>query len=159
MPVCWPQVVAKQRLTAKAFGEWIAEKRGERSHRALARPIRDLLRPTGVKAPASAIVKVEQGRVPNVPLLFGLSLVLKVPYEEMTYRLLTDLGMDLTQQRSEMHWRPKNQDAEDNADVLIHNLVVPEFTDDDRRMLELWKRLPSRTREKLREFLEVLQAA
>lgn len=75
--------------TSPNFGVWLELQRGTRSHEQIARRLRDLLKPVGLKVPASAIVKLEDGRVPNWPTLAALAVVYDVPIEEMTQRLLS----------------------------------------------------------------------
>jgi hypothetical protein len=86
--------VGKPTLVAKGFGHWLAHVRGRRSYEQIAGPVRDFLKPIDMKVHPSLLVKVEQGRVPNVLLLAALSRVLKVPVDEMFARLLDDLHLD-----------------------------------------------------------------
>lgn len=86
--------VGKPTLVAEGFGRWLAHVRGRRSYEQIAGPAREFLKPIDMKVHPSLLVKVEQGRVPNVLLLVALSRVLKVPLDEMCARLLDDLHLD-----------------------------------------------------------------
>lgn len=94
-PVFCPASVGKPTLVAKEFGRWLTELRRGRSYEAIAGRVRDLLSPIGMKVHPSAVLKIEQGRAPSVPLLWALSRVLKVPIDEMVRRLVNDLGVDV----------------------------------------------------------------
>lgn len=53
----------------------------------MANQIRDRVKDSGMKVPPSLIVKIEQGRIPNWPVLAALADVFKEPFDQLVARM------------------------------------------------------------------------
>lgn len=78
-------------VASPTFGEWLEKLRGQRSLEAIARKLRVFLAPTGLKVGPSLLFRVEQGRVPSWPMLFGLAAVYEIPVATMAIRLVREI--------------------------------------------------------------------
>lgn len=74
-------------LESPTFGAWLKKRRGKRSHAEVANQIRDRVKDSGLKVPPSLIVKIEQGRIPNWPVLAAIGEVFKEPFDQLVLRL------------------------------------------------------------------------
>lgn len=73
------------------FGKWLETCRGTRSLEAIGRQLRPLVAATGLKVSRSLILKLEQGQVPNWPLLAALAKIYKTPWQSVVSRLAQDV--------------------------------------------------------------------
>ncbi len=75
-------------VVAPNFGKWLQLRRGDdRSLEQIAKRVRPLVKAAGLKVDQSLIFKIEQGRVPNWPILMALASVYDISTEEMARRL------------------------------------------------------------------------
>lgn len=84
-------VPKRPQITAKRFGAWLERKRGGRSLERIARQVRPLVEPLGLKVGAPLLYKIEHGRVPQWPLVGALAKVYHVPMQELVARLIAGM--------------------------------------------------------------------
>lgn len=78
-------------IAAPKFGQWLEVLRGKRTLEQVARQIRPLVKPVGLKVDQSQIYKIEKGRVPSWPLLGALCRVYKVDIRRAVLQLIETL--------------------------------------------------------------------
>ena len=79
-------------VKAPKFGKYLAALRTkDRSHERIAQLVRPLVAPAGLKVAPSLILKYEQGRVPNWPMLAALARVYRQDLSDMVIRLARSL--------------------------------------------------------------------
>jgi transcriptional regulator with XRE-family HTH domain len=130
----------KPLLQTKGFGEWLTKAKHGRSHAEFAVPIRELLKPTGMRVNRSAIEKLENGRLPSVLMLYALSRVLHVPLEELTARVLSEVGL-----------------LAKGAVEFPHTPPPEPITAEMRGALEVWERLSPDVKAVLKAMTAKLQ--
>jgi hypothetical protein len=81
-------VPKRPQVRAPKFGEWLQLQRGDRSLEQIAGKVRRHVELAGLKVNRSLVQKIEQGRVPNWPLLAAFSRVYEVPITETVIRLI-----------------------------------------------------------------------
>lgn len=86
-----PTVPKRPQVRAPKFGSWLELRRGDRSFEQIAQKLRPLVDGVGLKVDRSAIKKLEQGRVPNWPMIGALSQVYDVPAMEVVRVLINAL--------------------------------------------------------------------
>lgn len=82
-------------VTAPKFGAWLKARREfppadqkPKSLEGLAKRLRPLVAASGLKVTTSTLTKFEQGRVPNWPMLFALSIAYEIPILQMVAQLV-----------------------------------------------------------------------
>lgn len=75
-------------VTAPKFGRWLELQRAGRSLEQIAIQVRPLVQQTGMKVSRSLILKLEQGRVPNWPMLGALCRVYGADIHEAVLQLV-----------------------------------------------------------------------
>lgn len=85
------KVGRRPNVTAPKFGRWLELQRGRRSLEAIAIQVRPLVARTGMKVSRSLILKLEQGQVPNWPMLAALSRVYDTDIRATVLQLLDAL--------------------------------------------------------------------
>jgi transcriptional regulator with XRE-family HTH domain len=75
-------------VKAPNFGAWLQLQRGDRSLEQVARAVRRLIEPTGLKVDQSQLSRIEAGRVPSWPILLALARVYKIDPAAMATELI-----------------------------------------------------------------------
>jgi hypothetical protein len=88
----WLGLPPRPRLTAPQFGSWLKQLWKGHSYEQVALKLRPHVEDAGLKVDRSSIKKLEQGRVPNWPMLYAISRAFNVPMEEITAQLTSALG-------------------------------------------------------------------
>lgn len=71
------------------FGAFVKRRRGDRSLQAIANQMNAI----GVERAQSSLFRYEEGRIPSVDVLRGLSFALRVPFEDLVDMVLDELGI------------------------------------------------------------------
>lgn len=86
--ILWAHVPKRPTLQAPAFGAWLESMRGEhRSHEQIAQQLRPYVADARLKVDRSSVKKLEEGRVPNWPMIYAISRVHKTPVPDVLLRL------------------------------------------------------------------------
>lgn len=89
---------ARPTVYAPEFGEWLKAKWAGRSYGEIAQQLRAYVKDAGLKVNRSSVQRLEQGRVPNWPMLYAIAKIVDAPFEEVTVRLAAAVrlnGQDL----------------------------------------------------------------
>jgi len=81
-------------LSAPEFGKWLVSQRRKRSHECIARLVRPLVEHAGLKVNRSQIVKFEEGRIPQWPMLYAFAVVYKETPAAIASRLFSAIEVD-----------------------------------------------------------------
>lgn len=84
-------VPKRPHIQAPGFGEWLRERRGERSMEQVAMQLRSHLGVVGMAIDRSLIKKMESGMVPNWPMLGAIAKTFDVPVASVILRVAGEL--------------------------------------------------------------------
>jgi transcriptional regulator with XRE-family HTH domain len=87
-------------LRTPLFGQWLAKQRGSKSLEKFAIPARVHAKRLGLKFDRSQIAKLEEGRLPSVPMLWVLAPTLSVSVPHLEAMIVAELRGDLVRAES-----------------------------------------------------------
>jgi hypothetical protein len=95
---------AAPQFKAPAFGAWLSDRRGGRSHEQIAVKVRKYVQDFGLQVNRSSILKYEQGRIPPWPVLYAFAEIFEVDAGQLAARLFSAIksadGRDLLRHAS-----------------------------------------------------------
>lgn len=135
--------------TAPKFGQWLHMQRGKRSLEQVAISIRPLVAAAGLKVDQSLIYRIEQGRIPNWPILAAFSRVYNIPFPALAAQLadavefpgaVTRSGIAGAENAS-LNVRSHSQHAEgpsnEDASTRVVNSHTAADSEEQRELLEV----------------------